>query len=263
MGLRSLDDGYVPPILDVSKLDRKVLVSNEESIARRARAARQGGHLRRRLRRRGRARRAQARGRARGGRRRLRARRRRLEVPERRLLGEPTTSRRRWNARCGGSPARRCASETRRACAGGGYRTRRAASSSSTATASPRLRARHERRRVAVPLRARGRPGRAGRPRRRPSYELAVVHSHLSSPPRPSRTDVENIGLWEGKPYLIYSLREDDSRRLDDPGRRDRAARLTERSVGTCLRLAVRSPERALHAGGGMGVALVRVRCLA
>jgi cysteine synthase B len=33
MGLRSLEDGYVPPILDVSKLDRKVLVSNEESIA--------------------------------------------------------------------------------------------------------------------------------------------------------------------------------------------------------------------------------------
>jgi [CysO sulfur-carrier protein]-thiocarboxylate-dependent cysteine synthase len=33
MGLRSLNDGYVPPILDVSKLDRKVLVSNEESVA--------------------------------------------------------------------------------------------------------------------------------------------------------------------------------------------------------------------------------------
>jgi cysteine synthase len=32
MGLRSLEDGYVPPILDVSKLDRKVLVSNKESI---------------------------------------------------------------------------------------------------------------------------------------------------------------------------------------------------------------------------------------
>jgi cysteine synthase len=32
MGLRSLADGYVPPILDVTKLDRKVLVSNEESI---------------------------------------------------------------------------------------------------------------------------------------------------------------------------------------------------------------------------------------
>jgi cysteine synthase B len=32
IGLRSLDDGYVPPILDVSKLDRKVLVTNEESV---------------------------------------------------------------------------------------------------------------------------------------------------------------------------------------------------------------------------------------
>ena len=35
----------------------------------------------------------------------------------------------------------------------------------------------------------------------------AVFHSHLSSPPRPSRTDVENIGLWQGRPYLILSLR--------------------------------------------------------
>jgi cysteine synthase B len=33
MGLRSLDDGYVPPILDVSQLDRKLLVSNAESVA--------------------------------------------------------------------------------------------------------------------------------------------------------------------------------------------------------------------------------------
>ena len=41
-------------------------------------------------------------------------------------------------------------------------------------------------------------------------YELAVFHSHLSSPPRPSRTDVENIGLWTDKPYLIYSVRLDD-----------------------------------------------------
>ena len=37
-------------------------------------------------------------------------------------------------------------------------------------------------------------------------YELAVFHSHLSSPPRPSRTDVENIGLWEGRPYVILNL---------------------------------------------------------
>ena len=33
MGLRSLEDGYVPPILDVAKLDRKILVTNEESVA--------------------------------------------------------------------------------------------------------------------------------------------------------------------------------------------------------------------------------------
>jgi proteasome lid subunit RPN8/RPN11 len=41
-------------------------------------------------------------------------------------------------------------------------------------------------------------------------YELAVFHSHLSSPPRPSRTDVENIGLWAGRPYLILSLGTSD-----------------------------------------------------
>jgi [CysO sulfur-carrier protein]-thiocarboxylate-dependent cysteine synthase len=32
IGLRSLEEGYVPPILDVSKLDRKVLVSNAEAV---------------------------------------------------------------------------------------------------------------------------------------------------------------------------------------------------------------------------------------
>ena len=33
MGLRSLEEGYVPPILDVSRLDRKLLVSNPEAVA--------------------------------------------------------------------------------------------------------------------------------------------------------------------------------------------------------------------------------------
>jgi cysteine synthase len=33
MGLRSLEDGYVPPVLDVSKLDRKLLVSNAQAAA--------------------------------------------------------------------------------------------------------------------------------------------------------------------------------------------------------------------------------------
>jgi len=41
-------------------------------------------------------------------------------------------------------------------------------------------------------------------------YELAVFHSHISAPARTSRTDVENIGLWEGKPYLVYSIQKDD-----------------------------------------------------
>jgi proteasome lid subunit RPN8/RPN11 len=41
-------------------------------------------------------------------------------------------------------------------------------------------------------------------------FELGVVHSHLSSPARPSRTDVENIGLWTGKLYVIYSVARDE-----------------------------------------------------
>jgi len=32
MGLRSLEDGYTPPILDIRELDRKVLVSNVEAV---------------------------------------------------------------------------------------------------------------------------------------------------------------------------------------------------------------------------------------
>ena len=37
-------------------------------------------------------------------------------------------------------------------------------------------------------------------------YELAVFHSHPETAPHPSRTDIENIGLWEGRPYLILGL---------------------------------------------------------
>ena len=36
-------------------------------------------------------------------------------------------------------------------------------------------------------------------------YELAVFHSHPTDSARPSRTDLANIGQWEGKPYLILS----------------------------------------------------------
>ena len=34
-------------------------------------------------------------------------------------------------------------------------------------------------------------------------YELAVFHSHPSSPPRPSRADLERAGLWASRPWLI------------------------------------------------------------
>ena len=36
-------------------------------------------------------------------------------------------------------------------------------------------------------------------------YELAVFHSHPTDKAEPSRTDIANIGLYEGKPYLILS----------------------------------------------------------
>lgn len=40
--------------------------------------------------------------------------------------------------------------------------------------------------------------------------EQAVLHTHVASPPRPSKTDVSRIGLWAGQPYLIYSVRLDE-----------------------------------------------------
>ena len=41
-------------------------------------------------------------------------------------------------------------------------------------------------------------------------YELAVFHSHPTPSARPSRTDVQNVGLWAGRPYLILSLETDE-----------------------------------------------------
>jgi [CysO sulfur-carrier protein]-S-L-cysteine hydrolase len=36
-------------------------------------------------------------------------------------------------------------------------------------------------------------------------YELAVFHSHPTDKAEPSRTDIQNIGQWEGRLYLILS----------------------------------------------------------
>jgi proteasome lid subunit RPN8/RPN11 len=41
-------------------------------------------------------------------------------------------------------------------------------------------------------------------------YQLAVFHSHPASAAEPSRTDVERIGLWEGRPFLILSMSTGD-----------------------------------------------------
>ena len=37
-------------------------------------------------------------------------------------------------------------------------------------------------------------------------YELALFHSHVSSPARPSRTDVELADLWPDRAWVILSL---------------------------------------------------------
>ena len=157
-GLRSLADGYVPPILDISKLDRKLLVTNEESVEGLRPAARARGDLRGRLVGRRRPRRTAPRRGDGGGRRRRRPRRRRLEVPLRRLLdaSRPTRWARPWKTASGGDPGRG-ALGARRARRGGaperGLRADRA----------PRRRRRallpgQEPRREPVPLRARDRP---------------------------------------------------------------------------------------------------------
>ena len=41
-------------------------------------------------------------------------------------------------------------------------------------------------------------------------YQLAVFHSHPETEARPSKTDIANIGLWEGRPYFILGLATDD-----------------------------------------------------
>jgi proteasome lid subunit RPN8/RPN11 len=41
-------------------------------------------------------------------------------------------------------------------------------------------------------------------------FQLAVFHSHPETAPVPSRTDLENVGLWASRPYVIYSLARDE-----------------------------------------------------
>ena len=84
MGLRSLDDGFIPPIIDLSVLDRKIMVSNRDAIVWTQKPAARRGPVRRRLGRRDRRDLRPDRRRARRRQHRLPGPRRRLEVP---LLG--------------------------------------------------------------------------------------------------------------------------------------------------------------------------------
>ena len=85
-GLRSLDDGFIPPIIDLSLLDRKIFVTNRDAIVWTRKLLDDEGAVRRRLDRRDREHRGAHRGRAGRGQRRVRRRRRRLEVPVERHL---------------------------------------------------------------------------------------------------------------------------------------------------------------------------------
>ena len=203
MGLRSLEDGYVPPILDVSKLDRKLLVSNQEAVAGlRALLDREGifggvssgavVHAARRL--------AEELDEgvvvcvlADGGWKYLSAefweqRRRRGRHGAHRLVVVPAAVRAALREHAESEkPNEACGLIVLRGDVAERYVPGR------NAAASP------YRFELDVDpetwfLEDEG-------------YELAVFHSHLSSPPRPSRTDVENVGLWAGRPYLIYTVR--------------------------------------------------------
>ncbi len=80
-GLRSLDDGFIPPIIDLSLLDRKIMVSNRDAIVWTQKLLQRGGPLRRGLRRRDRGDLRADRRRAGRGQRGLRRPGRRMEVP--------------------------------------------------------------------------------------------------------------------------------------------------------------------------------------
>ena len=207
MGLRSLDDGYVPPVLDVAQLDRKLLVSNAEAAAAvRVLLEREGlfagvsagavVHVARRI----------AEELPEGSVDRRGARRRRLEVSvgavlERRgdrrggaLVVVPAAIRKELQAHAAEEAPNEC-------CGLLVFRD---------GVAERYVRGRQQAR-LAVPLRAGDRPERLV-PRGR-GYELAVFHSHPETEPiARRRTDRELAGLWSGRPFLIYGLKLDELR---------------------------------------------------
>ena len=99
-GLRSLEDGYIPPIIDLSLLDRKIFVSNRDSVVWTKKLLEEEGMFVGRLQRRDRLDRRARGARAGRGQHRLRGPRRRLEVPQlRRLHQDDRAARGRGHAR--------------------------------------------------------------------------------------------------------------------------------------------------------------------
>ena len=206
MGLRSLEDGYVPPVLDVAKLDRKLLVSNTEAAAAvRVLLEREGlfagvsagavVHVARRI---------------------------ADELPEGsvvvavladggwKYLSAPFWT---WRGdRRGGAlvvvPAAireelsaHAAEEAPNECCG-------------LLVFRDGVAERYERGRnaLASPYRYELEIDPALWFLEDEGYELAVFHSHPETEPIPSRTDRELAGLWSGRPFLIYGLKLDELR---------------------------------------------------
>ncbi len=208
MGLRSLDVRLRAAILDVSKLDRKVLVSNEESVREVRRlldeegifagvSAGAVGHVARKLA-----------AELDGG----------VVVAVFADGGWKYLSADFWEAEDvesldGANDLVVISDDVREAIVA--HSEREGAERSVRPRPVPRrarraLRAGAQQRSFAVPVRAGVRRSgdlvRGGRRVRARRLSLARVVACASL----TRTDVENIGLWEGKPYVIYSLRLDE-----------------------------------------------------
>ena len=211
MGLRSLEDGYVPPILDVSQA-RPEAARLERRVGRRGpRAARPRRDLRRRLGRRGRARRAaHRRGAARGL-----DRRRACSPTAAGSTSPPTSGVADDVERVDGDHAlvvipaairaelrAHAAEEAPNECCG--------VIVLRDGVAERYVRGRN-RARLAVPLRARDRPrgvvprGRGLRARRLPLAPGDASRSRRAP-------TASSSGLWAGKPFLIYGLKLDELR---------------------------------------------------
>ena len=204
MGLRSLEEGFVPPILDVSKLDRKLLVSNAEAVTALRRlldmegvfaGVSSGAVVDVALR---------VGARAGRGRRRVRPRRRRLALPLRRLLAAPRVGARRGD---GGQRLVVIPAAVRDALQA---HAREEAPNEACGLIVFRdgqaVRYERGRNRLESPFRFELDIDPELWFLEDDGYELAVFHSHPASPAKPFRTDVERIGLWAGRPFFILSL---------------------------------------------------------